>query len=386
MRRALGLFLTAPLYGISNGAMFPLIVLALSAAGASDGFIGAVQSTFYMGGLASALTFGFLVRLFGYRISYFLCVALGALAAAAFSLPLPHEAWLGLRFLYGYAGVAFYVVIDAWIGGLATLRTRGRMLGIDESLRIAFMVAAPYVTLLVPGPDGFLVAAGAMALAALPVVFVPEPARHPAPPAVGEGSSRASALGFVGRNLRVLVIASLAGLSISVGASLGALYAKGIGFSQGEVATYLAVTVVAGAVSQVFLGAAADRFGRMRVLTGTFLAGGAFSLTIALIPAPSFPVVLLFGTCVIGTTFPLYALTIARLIDVASASEVVAATSLGLIAYTAAASFGPLIAGHAMGAVGPSGYFLYLAVTLSLGCLMSLAELTFGHDMVRLPD
>jgi MFS family permease len=368
-RHAAGLYSASALYGFTNGALFPLIAIALAQSGVDELRIGWIASAYYAGAFVAALTFAPVVRLIGYRYAMLLIAVAGAASAAAAILPMPLVGWLVVRAVFGYAAAGVYVVIDSWLGNLSGPRNRGRMLGINEGLRTALASVGQFLIMLADGGTGILIAAGAMLLAGLPVLGTPEPS-FPREPARRRSNGVMIAL----RNWPVFLIIVLSGLTISVLYAMPAVYARQVGMSVGETAVYLVSAMVVGAVSQNFLGALTDFFGRAIVISGAAAIGfvSAGALTLGIVEGVS--AITLAGAVVAAATFPIYSLSLARLIDLVHPSEVVSATGVAIVGYTMGAVFGPALSGYAMGELGGAGFYGFMAAGLWLASAIALGE------------
>jgi MFS family permease len=367
--RASGLYSASALYGFTNGALFPLIAIALAQSGVDELRIGWIASAYYAGAFVAALTFAPVVRRIGYRYSMLLIAVAGAASAAAAILPLPLVGWLAVRALFGYAAAGVYVVIDSWLGNLSGLGNRGRMLGINEGLRTALASVGQFLVVLADGGTGILIAAGAMLLAGLPVLGTPEPAIRREPERRQMGGAMIAV-----RNWPVFLIILLSGLTISVLYAMPAVYARQIGMSPGETAIFLISAMLVGAVSQNLLGGLADLLGRAIVIAGAtalgFLAAGALALGYL----EGVWAVTVGGALVAAATFPIYSLALTRMIDLVRPSEVVSATGVAIVGYTSGACFGPTLSGLAMAELGAIGFYGFMAIGLWLTSAIALGE------------
>ncbi len=367
--RASGLYSASALYGFTNGALFPLIAIALAESGVDQVNIGWIASAYYAGAFLAALTFAPVVRLIGYRWSMLLIAVIGSASAAAAILPLPFWGWIGIRLAFGYAASGVYIVINSWLGNLSGAGNRGRMLGINEGLRTALASAGQLLVAFAQGGLGILIAAGSMLLAGFPVLTTPEPVIPRE-----RRETKSSGLTIAIRNWPLVMMIVLSGLTISVLYSMSALYARGAGLTTEETAAFLLITIVAGAISQNVLGVLTDLFGRAIVLSAAaamgFLAAGLLMLGYC----EGFLAITVAGSVVTAATFPVYALSLARLIDVVRPSEVVSATGVGVVGYTSGATFGPVLAGYGMSVAGAAGFYGFLAVGLWLTSAVALLE------------
>ncbi len=299
--RASGLYSASALYGFTNGALFPLIAIALTDAGVGQVDIGFIASAYYAGAFLAALTFAPVVRLIGYRWSMLLIAVTGAASAAAAILPLPFWGWIAVRLAFGYAAAGVYVVIDSWLGNISGITNRGRMLGINEGLRTALASAGQLLVAFAQGGLGILIAAGSMLLAGLPVLTTPEPVI----PRERKGA-QSGGLAIALRNWPLVLMIVLSGLTISVLYSMSALYARGAGLTTEETAAFLLLTIVAGALSQNVLGVLTDLFGRAIVLSAASAVGFIAAGLLMLGYCEGFWTITAAGAVVSSATFPVY--------------------------------------------------------------------------------
>ena len=106
----------------------------LSIRGDVEGFssaqIGAVGACFWAGIVAGSLRSGTLIRRVGHIRTF---AALGAIAS---TIPLLHlllidpVAWMVLRAFTGFCFAGLFIVVESWLNGAATVKTRGRILSI----------------------------------------------------------------------------------------------------------------------------------------------------------------------------------------------------------------------------------------------------------------
>lgn len=372
--RASGLYSASALYGFTNGALFPLIAIALAESGVDQFVIGWIASAYYAGAFLAAISFAPVVRLIGYRWSMLLIAVTGAASAAAAILPLPFWGWIVVRLAFGYAAAGVYVVIDSWLGNLSGTANRGRMLGINEGLRTALAAAGQVLIAFAQGGLGILIAAGSMLLAGFPVLTTPEPAIPRE-----QKSAKSSGFSIAVRNWPLVMMTVLSGLTISVLYSMSALYARDAGLSTQETAAFLLLTIVAGAISQNVLGVLTDLFGRAIVLSAAAALGFIAAGLLMLGYCEGFLAITVAGSVVTAASFPLYTLSLARLIDLVRPSEVVSATGIGVVGYTSGATFGPVLAGYGMSIVGAAGFYGFLAVGLWLTSAIALIEAFRRH-------
>lgn len=368
-RRAGWLLAAVPFFGISTGALFPLVALELGHLGFGETLVGAVTSLYYAGSVTGALTYGWVLNRLGYKIS-FLAVALLA-GIASYSLTQTHEPilWLSLRFLGGFALGGYYIVVDSWVSALGTRSTRGRLFASYETLRLLATAIGPSLIVV-----GATTASLTVVAIGYTVSFVPALLNEaPCPNARDRILS-----GDLGKIVRcfpfALAIAFCGGAANASFYGLSALYAKSLGFDTALVALFVTIVLVAPALSEIPIGIIADRLRRMPVAASAALLA-ALSSTFLVIGSPSdFWVATLASVIVGGCLVPLYALGLSRIVDSLGEQDVVLATTGGLLAYNAGALCGPLSAGFVMEHSGPMGLYLFLGGLATASALLAIAD------------
>jgi MFS family permease len=164
---------------------------------------------------------------------------------------------------------------------------------------------------------------------------------------------RDSPLGVVG------VIAS--GLISSIIFSMGPVYARLSGLDIKRVATFMAVSILAGVATQYPIGRVSDHMDRRTVIAGvctlTMLVAGSIVVFRNMPHAVFLTLTALFS----GFALTLYSLSVSHVNDKLEPAQMVAASSTLLLLNGSAAAIGPTLAGTLMAAFGPSAYFATLA-------------------------
>lgn len=371
-RRAGWLLAAVPFFGISTGALFPLVALELDRLGFGEGFVGFATSLYYAGSVAGVLTYGWVLTRFGYKTSFVLVATLASVASYALTLSEGPISWLGLRFLGGYALGAYYVVVDSWVSALGTRNTRGRLFATYETLRLIATAIGPSLIVIGATSASVSLVACGYAVSFVPVLLSGAPAPRP------EAQSLSTDLTGMARCFPfALAIALCGGVANASFYGLSAIYAKEIGFDKAAVALFVGIVLVAPAISEVPIGALADRLRRMPVAAGASMLAAAASLALALWPPASFWLVAAAGVLVGGSMVPLYALGLSRMVDAVGEQDAVPATTAGLLAYNVGALSGPVAAGLVMQQLGPSGLYLFLAAVAAVAAIASMADMTW---------
>jgi MFS family permease len=150
--------------------------------------------------------------------------------------------------------------------------------------------------------------------------------------------------------------------------SIGAVYARNVGFSVAEISIFMGIMVVGGLLLQWPIGRLSDHFDRRKVLTGVTILAGLVALTAFpvsdLTVVGMFAVVFLFG----GLSLPMYSLCIAHTNDHLRPDQIISA-SAGLVLISGVGLvMGPVLGSMLMSIVGDNGLFLFLgSVHLLIG-------------------
>ena len=148
--------------------------------------------------------------------------------------------------------------------------------------------------------------------------------------------------------------------------ALGSVYVQRLGMSLSQVALFTSCVIAGGVALQTPLGLLSDRFDRRRVIIFCFLAVIAICAAMAFAPLPRialFALGALFG----GFAFALYPLCVAHSNDHLAEEERLGASSGLVLAYSAGAVSGPILASLSMTAFGAPGLFILLGALAAIG-------------------
>jgi predicted MFS family arabinose efflux permease len=142
---------------------------------------------------------------------------------------------------------------------------------------------------------------------------------------------------------------------------LAPVSAAGAGLDHGEVALFMSIAVLAGALAQWPAGRLSDRIDRRLVLLGLLIAGAAASVAMWLLAATG-PLMLAFGFLFGALALPGYSLAAAHAYDKTPAEDMVATAATVLLANGLGSVIGPLAATAFITPEGPRRLFLFTAV------------------------
>ena len=360
---AWALLLGMGLLMVGNGLQGTL----LGVRGAIEGF-----TTFQMSFVMSAYFIGFLggsrmapdlirrvghVRVFAALASFISAVMI---MYPAFTNPI---AWFAGRVIIGFCFSGVYVTAESWLNNAADHQNRGKALSLYMIVQMVGIVSAQGL-LLVGDPSGyetFVLASVLISISFAPILLSisPTPAFDTAKPMSLRRIMEISPLGCVGMFLLGGVFSAQFGMS--------AVYGAEAGLSLGQISAFVASFYIGALVLQFPLGWLSDRTDRRVLIMAVAALGGVASLS-GMMLGGSFPLLLAAAFVIGGMTNPLYSLLIAHTNDYLDHDDMAAAAGGLVFINGLGAISGPLLTGWLMGkgVLGPSGFFLFMAVLLLL--------------------
>jgi MFS family permease len=322
--------------------------------------IGIVGSAYFLGLLSGTVFCGRVIARVGHIRAFTAFAAIAAIACLLHILIAPVWAWALFRIAMGFCSAGLFMIAESWLQYVATNEIRGR---IYAFYAIASSAGAGVGPLLINLGDPasyeiFVVGAILFSICLLPVALT-----HVGDPD-HEEASRFGIRELFAISPVAVVGAVCAGLVGGAIAALNAVFAERIGLSAVYISLFVTAMRLGGFSMQYPIGALSDRFDRRRVLICLCLGAAAAALLylapIAGLPLIILPLAVIFG----GLNQPIYGLIVAHAYDYVERKDFVAASAGLLFAFGLGAIIGPLVAAPAMGALGPSGLFVYAAVVL----------------------
>jgi MFS family permease len=357
---------------VGNGLQGTLLGVRGGIEGFSTFEMSLVMSAYFLGFLGGSRLAPEMIRRVGH-VRVFAALA-SFISAALILFPSITEpwAWVALRVLIGFCFSGVYVTAESWLNNAATNETRGQALSLYMIVQMAGIVSAQ--GLLVLGDPGgfilFIVPSVLVSISFAPILLSvsPTPAFDTTKPMSFRRLLEVSPLGFVGIFLMGGVYSALFGMA--------AVYGSEAGLSVPQISLFVASIYLGGLLTQFPIGWLSDRMDRRALILGVALGGAvAAALGMAMGGVPA--VLLVAAFLVGGTSNPLYALLIAHTNDFLDHEDMAAASGGLLFINGVGAVAGPLITGWVMSAVGPWGFFLYVAL------LMGALGLYAGYRMTQ---
>ncbi|KPA22783.1 putative MFS-type transporter YcaD [Shimia sp. SK013] len=345
---------------IGNGMHGTLLGIRGEAAGFSTFEMSMVMSAYFVGFLGGSRMTPEMIRRVGHvRVFAALASFISAVLILypTFQNPI---AWVLGRVLIGFCFSGVYVTAESWLNNAASNDTRGKALSLYMMVQMIGIVTAQGLVTL-PDPSGFLlfvIPSVLVSISFAPILLSisPTPAFDTTKPMTMRELFGNSPLGVVGMFLLGGVFSAQFGMS--------AVFATRAGLSVGELSLFIASFYVGATLCQYPLGWISDRMDR-RVLIMVVAAIGGVAAVVGFTAGDNYPMLLISALFIGGFSNPLYSLLIAHANDFLEYEDMAAASGGLVFINGLGAIAGPIITGWAMDAIGPSGFFIYLAFLLA---------------------
>ena len=320
---------------VGTGLLFAAIGAQAGLAKFSGLVTGLIMSAYFAGFVYGTYACPVIIRRVGHIRAF------AAMASIASALPILHALWINpwfwgsLRFVTGVCLVGLYIVVESWLNVVATSEQRGKVFAAYMAVNGVALALGQWL-ILVGDRFGFVPFALVSILfsfALLPITLTP----------VAEPGLLNGAL-----------------------FSLGHVFAQGVGFSEAGIATFMAATILGGAVFQWPVGHLSDRHDRRRVLFLVCCASAAVAIAGFFLAREYEGMLIGMGVIYGGLSFTIYGLSVAHVNDLIDPSRVLEVTGGLLLLYGIGATVGPTLGGGVMDLMGPEALMLYLAGVLVL--------------------
>ena len=352
------LFLSVVLLQLGAGSVVPLDAISGAQLGFSKSEIGLMGSAHFLGFFIGCWWAPRLMGEVGHSRAFAAFVAAGTIGILAHMLLVTPVAWSIMRMAVGLCTAGCYTIIEAWMQAKVTNETRGRAMGVYRIVDICGSLGAQLmIGVLEPGSYisyNLLALFLCSALFPLTLSKTEAPETPPAPRLRPQLAWQRSPLAAVG-----VVVSGVTGAAFR---TVGPMYGQEVGLFANQLAIYLAVYVLGGALAQYPVGWAADKYDRRHVLLA--LSGVATLACIAAIVFAGFGAwanyvaVAVFGF----STMPIYSVSTAHAHDYASSMERVELSAALMFLYAVGAIASPYVASVLIEDFGPGAMYMMIAV------------------------
>lgn len=331
-----------------------------------------VMSCYFLGFLFGSRLAPEMIRRVGHVRVF---AALGSLISAVlimYAVAPNWIAWAVMRVLIGFSFSGVYITAESWLNNASTNENRGQALSLYLIVQMIGIIAAQFL-LNLGDPAGyvlFIIPSVLVSLAFTPILLSVSqaPAFASTAPLSFRRLFRASPLGCVG----MFVLGGI----FSAQFGMAAVWGTQAGLSVRDISIFIAGIYIGGLVAQYPIGWLSDRMDRRKVILWLCILG-AVGLMIPVVWDAPFAALVLVGALAGGISNPLYSLLLAYVNDYLEKTDMAAASAGLLFINGVGAIGGPLITGWMMAAIGPSGFFLFMAI------LFALLSLYAGWRMTR---
>ncbi|MEM6588723.1 MAG: MFS transporter [Pseudomonadota bacterium] len=373
------LFLSVILMQLSSGGVGPLDALSGITLGFTTTQIGLLGSAHFLGFFIGCWWAPRLMGTVGHARAFAAFTAAGTIGLMAHMLVVDPWAWAGMRVASGVCVAGCYTVIEAWLNAKLTNETRGRAMGVYRLTDMgAQLIAQMMISVLEPASYvSYNILAMFCCASLLPLVLTKrrQPQIPSAPRLRPSLAFRASPLAAMG-----VIVASLSSATFRM---VGPLYGDRVGLAVDQIAYFLAVFILGGALSQVPVGWLADKYDRRHVMIGLSIAAIISCLVTASLQDLSATGVMLTAFFFGLTAFPIYSVAAAHANDFATPEQRVELAAALMFFFAVGAIAAPLLASNLIERFGPSAMFLMIAAAhaalIIFGFLRMLVRPTLGE-------
>jgi MFS family permease len=368
LRPLIPLLVTAGILLGGNGLQGTLIAMR----GAQEGFeastIWFIGTFYFMGFLLGCLAISRMMRAVGHVRSFSALAAIAAAGTLLLVLVIDPVMWSAIRFATGFCFAGLFTIMESWLNSGVSNVDRARVLALYRIIDLGSVTGAQFM-IPIFGAGGFTIFAIMSMMITLSLVPVSLADRsNPVPPEEVKLDLakvwRISPLGCIG--------CIAVGVTNSAFRTLSPVYAEQIGLSATDVATFVSVSIIGGAVIQYPLGYLSDRWDRRTVLLFSSIASMIAALAIVFLAGSSalanFVVVFIFGSF----AMPLFSLSAAHANDRAGKGEFVLVNAALMLFYSFGAIGGPTAAAFFMQRFGPHSLFSFCASVYAVFVLIIL--------------
>ena len=368
----LPLLLSAGILLAGNGLLVTLVAVRANLEGFTPQTVGLLGAVYFAGFIGACLITPSLILRAGHIRVFAALASLGAVAALVLALAIDPLVWLVSRAVTGFAFAGLATVVESWLNSRAGAGERGRVLAVYRIVDLGCVTGGQFLLPAVGAETFaiFAVVAILFCLALLPISLSRQ--SSPAPPA----SPRLD----VKRIWRLSPVACIGCITIGLtnGAfrTVGPVYAQESALDLEQLALFMSLAIVGGALSQYPLGWLSDRLDRRWVLILATVGAAAAGLWLTLSGKASAEVVLLGGFLFGAFAIPLYSLSIAHGNDHAGDADRVELSATLILMYALGATVGPLAAAQIMESFGAPAFFAYTSILHGLFLAFLLYRMT----------
>lgn len=371
LKNSWALLLGMMLLMLGNGMQGTLLGIRGGQENMSTFQLSIVMSCYFLGFLFGSRMVPDMIRRVGHVRVF---AALGSMISAVLILYAVAPNWIAwsvMRVAIGFSFAGVYITAESWLNDASTNETRGQALSMYLIVQMIGIIAAQGL-LNIGDPNGFIlfiIPSVLVSIAFTPILLSVSqaPAFASTKPLSFRKLYDASPLGCIGMFLLGGVFSAQFGMA--------AVWGTQAGLSIREISIFIAGIYIGGMVFQYPIGWLSDRIDRRKVILGVTVVG-AVGLMIPVLWDVPFWVLCGVGALGGAVSNPLYSLLLAYVNDYLDRTDMAAASAGLLFINGLGAISGPVITGWMMATVGPSGFFLFMALLFFALAVYALFRMT----------
>ena len=381
----LALFLAIFLLLLGNSLLTTLLVLRGVSEGFSGQFLGILTSVYFLGAFVATLFASNMIKRMGHIRCFTFCTALLGCSVLAYVLFVSPVTWLFIRFFTGFGMFVVYTVVESWLHGQTQDTYRSRVFSIYTLINL-IAVAASQQLLLVDNATSytlFIIASFLITAAVMPISWTRLQQPH-----VAVDMPSMSILQVFDAAPVAVTGCLVSGLIMGPFWGLTPLFVSELGYTNQELAAFISLSILGGALIQYPVGRWSDYMDRRRVILFTFILSALVALSMAICAkyfSDQRTLITALSAIFCGLVLAVYPISVVHLVDRIHKDHLVAGSSSLLMIYGLGSFIGPAMAGFAlkyMGASALPAYYLFILAIFSFILIVQLIR----SRIVEIPE
>ena len=356
---------------LGMGLMGILLGIRAGMEGFSATATGIIMSSYFLGYALGTFVCPGIIQRVGHIRAFAVLASIASTTAILHAIFVNPYAWTFIRVLNGMSIVGLTIVLESWFNVLVPNEKRGKLFATYLMVTFLSLAFGQFLVLMadVNSFISFGVVSVLLSLSLVPIALtrVKEPVPVKVPTLNLKTLYKTSPFGVVGTICSGLVVSAFWGM--------GPLFGHRLGLDPSQVATYMFVTILGGALLQWPVGHLSDNHDRRKVLLFVSLSAAILALVISFTANMSYGLLLLLSFLYGGVSFSLYGISVAHTNDHVAPENMLEASKGLLLVYGIGATLGPFIAGLVMTEARPSNLYLVTMTTLTIIVLFGLYRL-----------
>ena len=381
----MALFSSIFLLLLGNSLLSTLLILKGVEQGFSGKFFGVLTSVYFLGALIATVMASTLIKRMGHIKCFTFCTALLGCSILAYIVHVSPLSWLIIRFLTGFAVFAIYTVIESWLNGQTQDEYRSRVFSIYTLVNFVSVAASQQLLLLDSsiGYSLFILASLLVTAAIMPVSWT-----RLQQPNIAIDMPSMSVKSVVDAAPIAALGCFVSGLIMGPFWGLTPLFITELNYTNNELAAFISLSILGGALIQYPVGRWSDYMDRRKVILFAFVVAAilAFCMSLSAVHYPQQHTLMTTLSAVFcGLIIAVYPISVVHLVDRIHKDHLVAGSSGLLMIYGLGSFIGPVLAGFALEYLGAGALPRYYTAVLILFSVVLSVQL-IRSKIVEVPS